>query len=187
MNAPNRYHRLASTQLRLASLQLRLARSLRRLAPAAATIALVSLIPFAAFAAPWGSLVSEDGSQRIPLEGDEVIIGSSETAGARIEHETVSPRHAVIRHDNGVVTVAELGSRYGTLFSGTELRKGKPMRIVQRTLLTFGAVSWAFEWGERSTIPPTQGAAKSGKGAKSKAPAASAKRAEKSAGKRAPQ
>ena len=136
-----------------------------------AALAFLALTPMAAFAAPWGSLVSEDGSQRIALEGDEVIVGSSETAGARIEHETVSPRHAVIRHDNGVVTVADLGSRFGTLFSGTELRKGKPMRIVQRTLLTFGAVTWAFEWGERSTIPPTQGAAaesgKSGKSVKS--------------------
>lgn len=130
-------------------------------------LALCAALPWAAFAAPWGSLVSEDGSQRIELEGDEVVIGSAENVGARIQHETVSPRHAVLRHKDGVVTISDLNSRYHTLFAGTELRKNEKKRIVQRTLLTFGAVTWAFEWGERSTIPPTQERAdKAGKDAK---------------------
>lgn len=122
--------------------------------------ALACLLPLSALAKPWGVLVSEDGSKRIALEDDEVVVGSAETATARIEHETVSARHAMIRHDKGVVTVVELGSRYGTLFAGTELRKGKPIRVVDRTLLTFGAVTWAFEFGERSLIPPTRAADK---------------------------
>ncbi len=56
------------------------------------------------------------------------------------------------------MTITDLGSKFMTLVAGTELKKGKPMRLVQRTLVTFGAVGYDFAWGERAMIPPTRDA-----------------------------
>lgn len=123
------------------------------------TAALVAIAGPAAAAEPWGFLVAEGGQTRLPLEGAEVVVGSAEGAGARIADATVSPRHAVLRFRAGEVTIADAGSKHGTLVAGTELRRGKPMRLVQDTLLTFGASSWTFTWGKRDLIPPTQTAA----------------------------
>ncbi len=108
----------------------------------------------------WGTLVSEDGKQQIALYDDKVVVGSATDAGARIEHQTVAPQHARIVHDHGAVYVEHLGSRLGTLLAGRELKKGQRVRIVRETLLTFGAVSWTFRFGERDTIPPTVDAPK---------------------------
>lgn len=122
----------------------------------------------------WGSLVSEDGKQQIPLYDDKIVVGSAADAGARIAHETVAPRHARIVHDKGAVYVEHLGSRLGTLLAGRELKKGQRVRIVRDTLLTFGAMSWTFRFGERDTIPPTVEAPKK-KGAEKDAGKASGK------------
>lgn len=104
---------------------------------------------------PWGTLVSEDGKQTIALRDETVIIGSAADAGARIEHQTVAPQHARLIHEDGAVYLEHLGSRLGTLLAGRELKKGKKERLVRDTLLTFGAVSWRFSFGERDTIPAT--------------------------------
>lgn len=104
---------------------------------------------------PWGTLVSEDGKQTIALRDDTVVIGSAADAGARIEHQTVAPQHARLVHEDGAVYLEHLGSRLGTLLAGRELKKGKKERLVRDTLLTFGAVSWRFSFGERDTIPAT--------------------------------
>ncbi|MCB9740541.1 MAG: FHA domain-containing protein [Deltaproteobacteria bacterium] len=104
---------------------------------------------------PWGTLVSEDGKQTIALRDDKVVIGSAADAGARIEHQTVAPQHARLVYEDGAVYLEHLGSRLGTLLAGRELKKGKKERLVRDTLLTFGAVSWRFSFGERDTIPAT--------------------------------
>ncbi len=130
--------------------------------PAAARAADGAVAPAVDVAAKkaWGVLVSEDGKTRIALTKDRVIVGSSPAADARIEHASIIARHAEISHESGVVYVKDLGARFGTLAAGTELKKGQRFRIVQRTLLTFGAISYVFEFGDRDVIPPTMAAPK---------------------------
>ncbi len=132
---------------------------------------------------PWGFLVSEDGKHRIELLTAEVIVGSAASAGARIDHATVSPRHAKLIHKDGVVTITDLGSKFMTLAAGTELKKGKPLRLVQPTLLTFGAIGYGFEWGERTTIPPTHDAAAKAAGTKASKGASKAGKSKGAGGK----
>ncbi len=111
----------------------------------------------------WGKLVAKDGKV-IWLNKDEVIIGSAATAGARLQHSTVSPRHARMTHAEGVVHVSDLNSRLGTLVAGTALRKGKKMQIFQASTLSFGAVDMRFEWGDRGKlIKPLRKASKADK------------------------
>lgn len=112
----------------------------------------------------WGVLISQDGKTRIDLTKDRVIVGSSPTADAQIDHPTVATRHTEISHESGAVYIKDLGARFGTLAAGTEVRKGQRFRIVQRTLLTFGAISYTFEFGNRDVIPPTMEAPKAAKG-----------------------
>ena len=104
-------------------------------------------------------------------DGDEVIVGSGEKAGARLKGATISKRHAKLtRSDKGVVHVIGLGSRFGTLVAGTELKKGKKMQLFKQTKLTFGAETWTFSWGDRGDMIAPVESAKKAKVTKSKKP-----------------
>ncbi len=128
----------------------------------------------------WGKLVAADGKV-IWLTGDDIVIGSAASANARVQHATVSSRHARITHKSGVVHVSDLGSRLGTLVAGTSLRKGKKMQLFQPTTLSFGAIDLRFEWGDRGKLikplrkAPKVDKRKAGKKGK-KAPAKSARK-----------
>lgn len=131
----------------------------------------IVLLPCLASAKPWGFLLSPDGKTKLALDGDEVIVGSGEKAGARLKGATISKRHAKLtRSDKGVVHVVGLGSRFGTLVAGTELKKGKKMQLFKQTKLTFGAETWTFSWGDRGDMIAPVESAKKAKVTKSKKP-----------------
>lgn len=100
----------------------------------------------------WGKLVSRETKKVHWLTGPEAIIGSDESATVRLQHASVTGRHARLTHKDGVVHISDLKSRFGTLLDGTLVRKNKKMQIFQPTLLTFGAVTLRFEWGERGKL-----------------------------------
>ncbi len=150
-------------------------RSGRRLVTGcAALVGLALTVPAVASAAPWGYLVSADGKQRLPLEGAKVVVGTGAKAGARLTGGTVAKRHATISHAKGVVRVTDLGSRTGTLVAGTPLKRGRSMQLFKATKLTFGAVTWTFEWGARGKLiqplrksTPKKGAKRAGRSSRS--------------------
>jgi len=152
----------------------------------ALSLATVVLVPAFAIAAPWGFLVSADGKTRKPLDKPQVTIGSAAGSDVLLTDRTVSKKHAVIVHKQGVVTIEDRRSKLGTLVAGTPLRRGRKMQLFQRTQLTFGAVTWTFVWGQRKKIiAPLRASkkapkkalkhARSGKGHAAKKPLAKAK------------
>ncbi len=131
----------------------------------AVMFACMVMIPGLVMAKPWGYLVSADGKTKIALEGDEVVVGTDAKSSARISGKTISSRHAkLVKDDKGVVHVSDLGSRYGTLVAGVQLKKGVKMRLLQTTKLTMGAETWTFVWGARGKmIAPVKSASKANK------------------------
>ena len=116
-------------------------------------------LPAVASAGPWGKLVSPDGKQVFALKKSSVVVGTHRRADVRLKHPTVAKKHVRITHKDGVVMVTDLGSRSGTLVAGTALTKGKSMQLFQRTMLSLGAKSIFFEWGDRGKlIKPLRGA-----------------------------
>lgn len=108
-------------------------------------------------AKPWGKLVSLDGKQTYQLELAEVAIGSGDGNGVTLRDPSVSPQHAKLTYNGGLVDLHDLGSKTGTLAAGALVKKGKPFRILQPMDLAFGAVILRFEFGERpALLPPTQ-------------------------------
>lgn len=159
------------------------ARLRRRPALIAAVAAVALLLPTLAVAGPWGYLVSSDGKTRTPLEKSAITIGSGARADVRVQDGTVSKRHARILRKRGLVYVKDLGSRSGTLVAGTLLRKGRSMQIFRKTLVTVGAVTLTFEWGDRGKIIAPLLKSKKTKKVRGSKKAQRAKRAPKAAGK----
>lgn len=118
----------------------------------------VSLVPLVSAAGPWGFLVSADGKTRHPLARPRVVVGSGAKAHVVLKGRTIAASHATLtRSDKGAVFVSDLGSRFGTLVAGTQIKRGRKMQLVKKTSITLGAQTWIFEWGERGAIiAPTQ-------------------------------
>ena len=119
----------------------------------------------------WGRLVAANGVG-IELSKPVVLVGSGAGADAVLVDRTVSPLHARLTYKDGRAFLEDLGSKYGTLVSGSAVKKGDTPRLVtQKADLAFGAVSYTFEFGVRpALIPPLQALPK-GKGKAKSAPA----------------
>ncbi|WP_206107565.1 FHA domain-containing protein [Paludisphaera rhizosphaerae] len=80
--------------------------------------------------------------KEIPLSGTKFKIGRGETCHLRPNSEQVSREHAEFNINNGVVTVADLGSRNGTLVNGKALTEG-PCVLKDRDLVQVGPLTFA--------------------------------------------
>lgn len=77
------------------------------------------------------------------LDGETVVVGRDEDAGLRIDHVSVSRRHAILRRsENGNWTVDDLGSANGTFVNG---EKYKSAHLEPGDEVAFGEVSFNFE------------------------------------------
>ena len=79
--------------------------------------------------------------QVLDINGDRVVIGSGMGSDVRIEDESVSESHALIKEIDGMYMVSDLGTRTGTwvngkLYSGVVLKEGSNITI-GTTKLTF--------------------------------------------------
>ncbi|MBI2766801.1 MAG: FHA domain-containing protein [Chloroflexi bacterium] len=83
-------------------------------------------------------VTTPDGQIReYPVEAPAVTLGRSEGNGVVIDHVSVSRRHALLRVDDGKVTIEDLGSANGT-FVGSQrvapntaapIQEGQPLRV----------------------------------------------------------
>jgi hypothetical protein len=122
----------------------------------------------------WGKLSTLDGKTSWPLDKPAVVVGGG-AVDVVVQDATVSAQQVRLAYKDGVVTIEDLGSKFGTLLDGTQLKKGKPMRILQPAQLSLGALQLKFEFGVRpKLLPPTQAPSKAAK-AKPKAPAGKGK------------
>ncbi len=79
----------------------------------------------------------------IPLSGPKFKIGRGETCHLRPNSEQVSREHAEFSIDDGVVTVADLGSRNGTLVNGKALTE--PCVLKDGNLVQVGPLTFAVQ------------------------------------------
>lgn len=80
--------------------------------------------------------------KEIPLSGPKFKIGRGETCHLRPNSEQVSREHAEFQITNGVVTVADMGSRNGTLVNGKAVTQG-PQVLKNRDLVQVGPLTFA--------------------------------------------
>ena len=78
----------------------------------------------------------------IPLVGPKFRIGRGETCHLRPNSEQVSREHAEFTVHEGVVSVADMGSRNGTLVNGKALTSG-PCVLKNRDLVQVGPLTFA--------------------------------------------
>jgi two-component system cell cycle response regulator len=76
------------------------------------------------------------------LDGPEVVVGRGDTATIRLQDDSISRKHAIIRIAGGDVRVEDLGSANGTLVNGAlvttaPLRDGDKIQLGATTILKF--------------------------------------------------
>ncbi|MEO5762590.1 MAG: SpoIIE family protein phosphatase [Vicinamibacteria bacterium] len=95
--------------------------------------------------APELVLKSADGEHRIKVDLPRMTLGRSRDADIFIPDQWLSRMHAEIRFDRGALTVADLGSKNGTLVNGsriqgpTSLRTGDQIKLGDHTV----TVNWS--------------------------------------------
>jgi two-component system, NtrC family, response regulator AtoC len=78
---------------------------------------------------------------RVPLpDTGEVSIGRSKDADARIDADSISRRHALLRIDDGTLTIEDLGSANGTSVRGTPIDRGARVPIKVGEVIDLGSV-----------------------------------------------
>lgn len=88
-------------------------------------------------------LVFEDGSEF--LLASQVNIGRSLGSDLRLDHPSVSRRHAVISSCENVYSIVDLGSKNGTWVNNIRLAEGSYMNLRQGDLIRIGEVKVRFE------------------------------------------
>ncbi len=78
--------------------------------------------------APELILKSAEGERRIRIERERTSLGRSRDADIFIPDQWLSRMHAEIRLDRGGLTIADLGSKNGTLVNGSRIQGVTPLR-----------------------------------------------------------
>jgi pSer/pThr/pTyr-binding forkhead associated (FHA) protein len=78
-------------------------------------------------------------------EGGETVVGRGPECGVEVEDDRVSRRHALLAGGPSGWTVADLGSKNGTLVDGVPVAAGQPGRLAERSWLSFGGLVARFE------------------------------------------
>lgn len=73
-------------------------------------------------------LKSAEGERRIKVERERITLGRSRDADIFIPDQWLSRMHAEIRLDRGGLSIADLGSKNGTLVNGTRIQGATPLR-----------------------------------------------------------
>lgn len=103
---------------------------------------------------PWGKLVVENGKSYELLK-PEIIVGNDVSCDIVLTDPSIAPRHFAIRFSGGNASVEDLGSKTGTLVAGTEVKRGKPFKVLNAVEIDPGAVTMKFTFLERGTILPS--------------------------------
>ncbi len=77
---------------------------------------------------PYLEIWLEDGSERIPLEGDRLSIGRGKSNDVSLPDDpTVSRRHALLERLAAGWSISDLNSLNGTLVNGEPLGQARPL------------------------------------------------------------
>src|SRR3954468_11503693 len=73
-------------------------------------------------------VVDNDSSSIVHLpRSGAIVIGRAPDAEVRVQHASVSRRHATIRVEDGVVRIADLGSHNGTRVNGEPVAESRTL------------------------------------------------------------
>jgi len=107
-------------------------------------------------------IVSDGSLERLPLEGEEIVVGRVDPdthAAPGIDltpfdpQQSVSRRHAVIRIDNGATSVEDLQSSNKTRLGGSLLPPGEPEPLQDGDEIRFGSVQAVFRLLGKTELP----------------------------------
>lgn len=94
------------------------------------------------------------GDRRLPLRSGENIVGRAAQADVRIDHSTVSRRHARIVITGAEARVEDLASKNGTSVGGDKL--ATPLVLRDGDCVTFGQVPWTYRRADLNPSTVTQ-------------------------------
>jgi DNA-binding NtrC family response regulator len=95
-------------------------------------------------------------SHNLPRTG-EVVIGRGEDAGVRIDHATVSRKHATLRLGDEL-TIVDHGSFNGTSIGGKKLTPNTPVRLDLATIAELGETMVVVQVAGAETVTASRGA-----------------------------
>ncbi len=75
-----------------------------------------------------------------PIEGDEIVIGRSASAGLSVDEQSLSRQHARVFRSKGGFSVEDLDSTNGTFVNGERLSAPRPLRDGDRIQIGLGIV-----------------------------------------------
>ena len=81
-------------------------------------------------------LMGSEPGRRYPVEGDEMVIGRSESCHVQIDDSKVSRKHARLRMIDGQWELEDLESRNGTMLNGTVIEVPSPVEVGDRIQLS---------------------------------------------------
>lgn len=114
---------------------------------AAGTRTVASVAKEKAKAAP--KLVSDDNANRKDeyLLASDMVIGRSLGSDIRVEHSSVSRRHARIYRNGADYYIEDLGSANGTMVNDSDLHQNAPVKLRAGDRIRVGEVEFGFEMG----------------------------------------
>ncbi|MDP6451949.1 MAG: FHA domain-containing protein [SAR202 cluster bacterium] len=82
----------------------------------------------------------------LDIDGDKVVVGSSMGSEIRLEHDSVGESHALIKENDGMYTVADLGTRTGT-WVNDKLQSGIVLKDDSRITIGTTRLSLSLNYG----------------------------------------
>jgi pSer/pThr/pTyr-binding forkhead associated (FHA) protein len=81
------------------------------------------------------------------LLASDMVIGRSLGSDIRVDHSSVSRRHARIFRDGSDYYIEDLGSANGTLVNDSDVHQNSPVRLRTGDHIRVGEVEFSFEMG----------------------------------------
>ena len=93
-------------------------------------------------------VVGDDILDSFPLPPrGEVVVGRGEESDLRIEHPSISRKHALVTADDGVIRIADLGSANGTRLGERALEPGESVEVAPGEVVDLGSVMLIVQRG----------------------------------------
>lgn len=104
-------------------------------------------------------LVPVDGGSPIPITRDVTVVGRREYCDVRIDHPSLSKRHAILVKTDGLLILRDLASTNGTKVKGQRIRWAA---LLPDDRISFGSVKFRVYLGADNVPAPSE---RVGKGA----------------------
>ena len=98
-------------------------------------------------------LVPEDGGRPIPITRDVTVVGRREYCDVRLDHPSLSKRHAVLVKTEGLLILRDLASTNGTKVKGQRIRWAA---LLPDDRISFGTLKFRVYLGSDDALAPSE-------------------------------